>query len=168
MNRTASHAGGPGHARDQTRHLAAAHAHHGERDQTRHLAAAHAHHGERDHTRTLVHAHAHHGERGQAAIELLVVLPLVLAGALAGGAILAAIAAQDRADDAARAGAMALLQDGDPAAAARDLLPPRDRDGVTVRGRRVTVTLEPRLPLHLTLPGLRVRSTADAGPAVRP
>jgi hypothetical protein len=105
---------------------------------------------------------------GQATVELLAVLPLVLAGALAGGAILAARSAQDRADDAARAGAMALLQDGDPAAAARELLPGRDRGGVTVRGRRVSVALAPRLPLHLALPGLRVRASADAGPEPRP
>jgi hypothetical protein len=107
-------------------------------------------------------------EAGQAAVELLVVLPLVLAGALAGGAILAALAAQDRADDAARAGAMALLQDGDPLAAARELLPAGERHGVTLRGRRVTVALTPRLPLGLSLPALRVRAMADAGPEARP
>jgi hypothetical protein len=108
------------------------------------------------------------GQRGQATVELLAVLPLVLAGALAGGAMLAAGSAQDRAEDAARAGAMALLQDGDPAAAARELLPARDHAAVTVRGRRVSVALAPRLPLHLALPGLRVRASADAGPEPQP
>jgi hypothetical protein len=105
-------------------------------------------------------------ERGQAAVELLVVLPLVLAGALAGGAIIAARAAQERADDAARAGAMALLQGDDPVAAARELLTARDR--VSVRGRRVTVAIRPRLPLHLALPQLDAHATADAGPEPRP
>ena len=108
------------------------------------------------------------GERGQAAIELLVVLPLLLAAALAGGAIVAARAAQERADDAARAGAMALLQGGDPRGVARALLPARDRGGVTVRARRVTVAITPRLPLHLKLPQLTARATADAGPEPRP
>jgi hypothetical protein len=105
-------------------------------------------------------------ERGQATVELLALLPLVLAAGLAGGGILAAHAARERADDAARAGAMALLQGGEPLAAARALLTRRDR--VTVTGRRVTVTVEPRLPLHLDLPALTARVTADAGPEPRP
>jgi Flp pilus assembly protein TadG len=108
------------------------------------------------------------GDRGQAAVELLLVLPLLLAVGLAGGAIVAARAAQERADDAARAGAMALLQGGDPRDAARELLSPRDRDGVTVRARRVTVAITPRLPLHLTLPQLTARASADAGPEPGP
>jgi Flp pilus assembly protein TadG len=108
------------------------------------------------------------GDRGQAAVELLLVLPLLLAGALAGGALIAARAAQERADDAARAGAMALLQGGDPREAAQELLPARDRNAVTVRARRVTVAITPRLPLHLELPQLTARATADAGPEPRP
>jgi hypothetical protein len=106
------------------------------------------------------------GEHGQAAVELVLILPLVLVAALTGGAIVAARAAQERADDAARAGAMALLQGDDPLAAARKLLADEDRDGVTVRGRRVTVGLAPRLPFHLAL--LEAKATADAGPEPRP
>jgi hypothetical protein len=108
------------------------------------------------------------GDRGQAAIELLLVLPLLLVAALAGGALVATHAAQERADDAVRAGAMALLQGGDPLAAARELLGVRERRGVSVRGRRVTVALTPRLPLHLDIPPLHVRASADAGPEPRP
>jgi hypothetical protein len=107
-------------------------------------------------------------ERGQATVELLVLLPLVLTAALAGAAVLAAHSAQERAGEAARAGAMALLQGGDPLRAARDLLGPRERDRVRIAGRRVTVELEPRLPLHLTVPQLTARATADAGPEPRP
>jgi hypothetical protein len=106
--------------------------------------------------------------RGQAAVELLLVLPLVLVAALAGGAIVAARAAQERADDAARAGAMALLQGEDPLAAARKLLGARDRHGVAVHARRVTVAISPSLPFHLDLPQLRAHAAADAGPEPRP
>ena len=61
---------------------------------------------------------------------------------------------------------MALLQGGEPLDAARALLTRHDR--VTIAGRRVTVTVEPRLPLHLDLPALTARVTADAGPEPRP
>jgi hypothetical protein len=107
-------------------------------------------------------------ERGQATVELVAVLPLVLAAAFAGAAVLAAHTAQDRADDAARAGAMALLQGGDPLHAARELLRPGERGGVRVQGNRVTVTVRPRLPLHLRLPRLDARASADAGPEPLP
>jgi hypothetical protein len=106
-------------------------------------------------------------DRGQAAVELVAVLPLVVAVALAGASIVAARAAQERADDAARAGAMALLQGGAPTGAARELLAGADRDGVAVSGRRVTVVVTPRLPLDLALGPLRARATADAGPEPR-
>jgi hypothetical protein len=107
-------------------------------------------------------------ERGQATVELLVILPLVLVAALVGGAVVAARAAQERADDAARAGAMALLQGDDPLTAARKLLAAGEQGGVAVRGRRITVELSPRLPFHLALPQLEARATADAGPEPRP
>jgi hypothetical protein len=105
---------------------------------------------------------------GQATVELLAFLPLVLTAALAGAALLAAHAAQERAGEAARAGAMALLQGGDPGASARTLLGPTERAGVTVAGRRVTVHLSPRLPLGLRLAQLDASATADAGPESRP
>ena len=108
------------------------------------------------------------GELGQATVELLAVLPLVLVAAFGGGAILAAHAASQRAGEAARAGAMALLQDADPVEAAREVLGTDDRDAISTRGRRVTVELAPRLPLGLRLPQLTARATADAGPEPRP
>jgi hypothetical protein len=108
------------------------------------------------------------GAAGQAAIELLVVLPLVIVTGLAGSAILAAHATQERADEAARAGAMALLQGGDPLAAARAMLPEHERGGVRVQGRRVTVAITPRLPLHLVVAPLRASAAADAGPEPTP
>ena len=108
------------------------------------------------------------GELGQATVELLAVLPLVLVAAFGGGAILAAHAASQRAGEAARAGAMALLQDADPVEAAREVLGTDDRDAISTRGRRVTVELAPRLPLGLRLPQLTARATADAGPEPTP
>jgi hypothetical protein len=107
-------------------------------------------------------------ERGQATVELVALLPLVLAASFAGAAILAAHAAHERAGEAARAGAMALLQGGDPLAAAREVLEPAERDAVRIAGRKVTVELAPRLPLHLVLPQLIAKVTADAGPEPRP
>ena len=108
------------------------------------------------------------GERGQATVELVALLPIVLAATFAGAAVLGARSAQDRADDAARAGAMAVLQGDDPLSAAREQLRPRERGGVRVDGRRVTVEVRPRLPLHLRLPGLDAHAVADAGPEPRP
>jgi hypothetical protein len=107
-------------------------------------------------------------ERGQATVELVAILPIVLAVAFAGAGVLAAHAAQDRADDAARAGAMVLLQGGDPEHAARELLRSGEREGVRVQGSRVTVVVRPRLPLHLRLPQLDAQAMADAGPEPQP
>jgi hypothetical protein len=107
-------------------------------------------------------------DRGQATLELLAVLPLLLAGAFAAAAILAVDAARERAGEAARAGAMALLEGDDPLAAARAVLGADERQGVWLHGRRVSVAITPRLPLHLRLPQLTARVTADAGPEPRP
>lgn len=106
-------------------------------------------------------------QRGQATVELVALLPLLIAVALAAGQALAAGVAHELAGQAAQAGAMALVQgDGDAAAAARDALPgwSRDRVRVVVRGRRVRVVVRP----VAVLPGLAGRltadRTADAGP----
>ena len=58
-------------------------------------------------------------ERGQASVELVAVLPLAVVVALAAGQAVAAGAAAELAGHAAEAGAVALLQDGDPRRAAR-------------------------------------------------
>ena len=107
-------------------------------------------------------------ERGQATVELAALLPLLAVIALAAYGTLAGLAAGEQAGVAAEAGAIALLQDRDPAAAARDALPAdvRDTAAVRVRGRRVTVAVRPRVPLVARL--LRARITAHAGPEPTP
>jgi hypothetical protein len=106
------------------------------------------------------------GEHGQATVELAALLPLVLVIALAGYALLSSLAAGEQSGVAAEAGAIALLQDRDPAAAARSALPPKTHAAVRVSGRAVTVTVHPRVPLVARL--LRTRVTAHAGPEPAP
>lgn len=109
------------------------------------------------------------GEEGQAAVEIVVLAPLLLAIVLAAAQLLAAGAAAELADHAAEAGAVALLQGEDPKAAAREAVPrwSRKRMVVRVRGRSVRVRLRPPSPI----PGLGdlLESTrrADAGPKPR-
>lgn len=106
--------------------------------------------------------------RGQATVELAALLPLLAVIALAAYATLAGLAAGEQAGVAAEAGAIALIQDRDPAAAARDALPDdvREAAAVHVRGRRVTVAVRPRVPLVARL--LHTRVTAHAGPEPAP
>jgi hypothetical protein len=114
-------------------------------------------------TEPLGHATAQHG---QATVELAGLLPLLAAIALAAYALLAGLSAGEQAGVAAEAGAIALLQDRDPAAAARGSLPKGTRATVRVEGRRVTVAVRPRVPLVAGL--LRTRITAHAGPEPAP
>ena len=106
------------------------------------------------------------GERGQATVELVALLPLLLIAALAGAALIAAHAAGEQAGQAAQAGAMALLQGGDPGAAARRALPAgaRRRAAIEIHGRRVTSGIRPRPPGHRLERELTGTATADAGP----
>jgi len=107
---------------------------------------------------------------GQATVELVAFLPLLLAVALAAAALLAGHAADEQAGQAAQAGAMALLQGGDPRAAARAALPSGadGRASIDVDGRRVTVTVRPRLPIAPLARAMTARATADAGPEPSP
>jgi hypothetical protein len=106
---------------------------------------------------------------GQATVELVVALPLVLVAAFAAAAIVGFEAAREQAGEAAHAGALALLQDADPERAARAALPAAGRGAwIRVRGRRVTVTLDPPGPLRRLLPRLDATATADAGPETAP
>jgi hypothetical protein len=107
-------------------------------------------------------------ERGQATVELAALLPLLAVVALAAYAMLAGLSAGEQAGVAAEAGAIAILQDRDAAAAAREALPGsmRRRAVVRVRGRRITVAVRPRVPLVARL--LRSRVSADAGPEPAP
>jgi len=105
-------------------------------------------------------------ESGQAAIELVAVAPLLLVAVLAVAQLLAAGAAQELADHAAEAGAIALLQQTDPAAAAREAVPgwSRGRVDVRVRDRHVRVRLRPRSFLPKLAELLEATGEAHAGP----
>jgi hypothetical protein len=104
---------------------------------------------------------------GQASVELVALMPLLLAAALATGQLLAAGAARELAGGAAGAGAMALLQGGDPARAARAAVPgwAHAHVDVDVDGRAVRVRLRPAAVLPGLARPLTASATADAGPA---
>ena len=102
-------------------------------------------------------------ENGQATVELVAVLPLVLLVAVAGAAFVAAQSAAEQAGAAAQAGAMAVLQGRDPRAAARAALPRHAHATIAVRGHRVTVHVRPPLPLPALGGPLTAAATADAG-----
>lgn len=106
------------------------------------------------------------GERGQASIELLGVLPLLMVLILAAAEVLAAGGARSAASSAAEAGAMAVLQGGDPAGAARAAAPAwtHARVAVEVSGRRVTVRATPPALLPWLPALLSSTATASAGP----
>ena len=101
---------------------------------------------------------------GQSTVEVVALLPLLLAVGLAVFAVLNAGRAEEAAGAAAEAGAAALLQGREPEAAARASLGgwPRRRAEVRVDGRRVIVRVTPPGPLGGRL---RAAATADAGPA---
>jgi Flp pilus assembly protein TadG len=101
--------------------------------------------------------------RGQSTVEVIGLLPMLLAVGLGAFSLLSAGAARQAAGGAAEAGAVALLQGRDGSDAARAALAgwPRKRTRITLTGRRVTVRVTPRGPLG---PHLRASATADAGP----
>ena len=105
-------------------------------------------------------------ERGQSSVELVAVLPLTLLIGIAILTLLAARSASGQAASAAQAGAMALLQDAEPRAAARAALPPdaRARSTVRVTAREVTVTVRPATTVGFLADALTARASADAGP----
>jgi hypothetical protein len=107
------------------------------------------------------------GEGGQSSVELIALLPLVLIVALGVASLLGARAASGQAAAAAQAGAMAILQDEDPRAAAREALPEhaRGRSTVTVRGRRVAVEVRPRTLVPFLSATLAASASANAGAA---
>jgi hypothetical protein len=107
---------------------------------------------------------------GQATVELVGLLPLLALLGFTGFALLAAASADEHANQAAEAGALALLQDREPRAAARAALPAGARDdaGIELSGRRITVTVRPELPLSALERPLTATATADAGPEPPP
>jgi hypothetical protein len=108
----------------------------------------------------------HRSERGQASIELLGVLPLLMVLILAAAEVLAAGGARSAASSAAEAGAMAVLQGGEPAAVARAAAPRWSHARLTVHisRRRVTVRATPPALLPWLPALLSSTTTASAGP----
>jgi hypothetical protein len=110
-------------------------------------------------------ARASEGHAGQAAVELVALLPLLVAVALAVLQALAAGIAVELAGHAAHSGAVAVAEGRDGEGAARAALPgwARSRLVVEVRGTRVLVRVTP----PSLLPGIGARlaasASADAG-----
>jgi hypothetical protein len=100
--------------------------------------------------------------RGQSTVEVVGLLPLLLAVGLAALSLLSAGRAAEAAGSAAEAGAVALLQGREPRAAAQAALAgwPGRRTQVHVAGRRVTVRVTPGGPFGAQL---RASAMADAG-----
>jgi len=105
--------------------------------------------------------------RGQAAVEVVGMLPLLLLAGMAVLQLLAAGAAHEYAGHAAEAGAIALADRRDATDAARRALPGWSRRSLDVRvdGRRVHVRLRPPAIVHAVGDLLAAEATADAGPA---
>ena len=104
-------------------------------------------------------------DAGQASVELIALLPIVLIVGVAILTLLAARAASGQAAAAAQAGAMALIQDADARAAASDALPPAARRRATIRvdGRAVTVTVRPETHIGFLAGALSATASANAG-----
>ena len=100
---------------------------------------------------------------GQATVELVALVPLLVAVGAAILALLAAGRASSAAEAAAEAGAVALLQGGDPEAAARAVLGDQGLrlSALRVREGEVRVTVRPSLSLPAGL--LSARASAHAG-----
>jgi hypothetical protein len=100
------------------------------------------------------------GEAGQAAVELVALLPLLVAVALGILQALAAGVASELAGHAAQNGAVAIAEGRDGAVAARASLPgwAQPRVQVEVHGTRVRVRVSP----PSLLPGIAGRLTATA------
>lgn len=92
-------------------------------------------------------------------------IPVLVAVGVAVFCVLAAGRARELAAHAAGAGAVALLQDGDAKAAARDAVGASAGSiEVEVRGRLVTVEVRPRMPIKTLEPIFTATRSADAGP----
>lgn len=101
-------------------------------------------------------------QRGQAALELLALLPLLLAVALAVTQLLTVGYASVLAGNAAEAAALALAGGGDPRAAAHEALPgwSRTRARLSVTGGHVQVRLRPPTLLRVLTGRLEVTAGA--------
>lgn len=101
---------------------------------------------------------------GQASVELIAFLPLVVLIALTVFAFLAAHAAGEEAGAAAEAGALALLQGGSAESAARAALPAHAHAVIDIHGTTVHVKVRPRLPIPALASRLTGEATAATGP----
>ena len=101
-------------------------------------------------------------ERGQATLELLGFLPLLLAVALAAAQLLAVGYSSVLAGNAAEAGALALAGGGDARTAAREALPAwsRAHARLAVSGGEVRVRLRPPTLLRMLADQLEVSASA--------
>lgn len=106
-------------------------------------------------------------ERGQATVELIAALPVLLLAALLALQLLVAGYALTLADGAAEAGALALASGGSAAEAARAALPgwAEDDVAVAVEGGEVSVRVLPPSPIEALSERLAVSSSAAARPA---
>jgi hypothetical protein len=102
------------------------------------------------------------GTRGQATVETIALVPVILAVGLGLLQLLAVGYASVLAGNAAEAGALALAAGTDARAGARQALPgwSRARARVEVDGGRVAVHLRPPSPLRVLADGLEVTATA--------
>lgn len=108
-------------------------------------------------------------EAGQATVEVLAAIPVVLLAGLLALQLLLAGYALTLADGAAEAGALALAAGRPAMSAAREALPgwAEDDAEVSVRGGEVTVRLSPPSPLRQVADRLAVSGTAFARTAER-
>ena len=102
------------------------------------------------------------GARGQATVEAIALVPLMVAVGLGILQLMAVGYASVLAGHAAEAGALAVAAGGDPKRAVRQALPgwSRARARVEVHGGRVEVHLRPPSPLKALADGLEVTGTA--------
>lgn len=102
------------------------------------------------------------GERGQASVELVGLLPLLVAMALAAAQLLAVGYSSVLAGNAAEAGALALAGGRDARAGAREALPgwSRAHASVSVSGGEVTVKLRPPALLRALAERIEVSAVA--------
>lgn len=107
------------------------------------------------------------GERGQASVEVVALVPVLVLAAGASFEALAAGAGHELAGHAAEAGAIALSEGADPRAAARAAVPDWSRSGlrIRVRGTKVAVRLRPLAPARAIGRLLESEAVADAGAA---
>ncbi len=102
-------------------------------------------------------------QNGQAAVETIAMVPLLLVVALAAAQLLAVGHSSVLAGNAAEAAALAVAGGGDPRAAARQALPrwSRARARVAVKGGEVRVHLRPPALLRQLADELEVAATAS-------